>query len=50
MPPIRNLNQMGRLMRESHPSLRDLYQVSCRELDIMVEEAGRDCPAYTADE
>lgn len=34
-----NLNQMGRLMGESHPSLRDLYEVSCRELDIMVEEA-----------
>ena len=26
-------------MRESHRSLRDLYEVSCRELDIMVEEA-----------
>jgi galactokinase len=30
---------MGRLMRESHVSLRDLYQVSCRELDLMVESA-----------
>jgi galactokinase len=26
-------------MRESHRSLRDLYEVSCRELDIMVELA-----------
>jgi galactokinase len=26
-------------MRESHRSLRDLYEVSCRELDIMVEVA-----------
>ena len=34
-----NLDQMGRLMRESHHSLRDLYEVSCRELDVMVEEA-----------
>jgi galactokinase len=34
-----NLGQMGRFMRESHRSLRDLYEVSCRELDIMVEEA-----------
>jgi galactokinase len=34
-----NLDQMGQLMRGSHHSLRDLYQVSCRELDIMVEEA-----------
>jgi galactokinase len=31
----------GRLMDESHASLRDLYQVSCRELDIMVEVARR---------
>ena len=30
---------VGRLMRESHASLRDLYEVSCRELDIMVEAA-----------
>ena len=29
----------GKLMGESHRSLRDLYQVSCRELDIMVESA-----------
>ncbi len=26
-------------MRESHRSLRDLFEVSCRELDIMVEIA-----------
>lgn len=26
-------------MEESHRSLRDLYEVSCRELDIMVESA-----------
>ncbi len=26
-------------MRESHHSLRDLYEVSCRELDVMVEAA-----------
>ena len=30
---------MGELMRDSHRSLRDLYEVSCRELDIMVEAA-----------
>jgi galactokinase len=34
-----DLNQMGRLMRESHLSLRDLYEVSCGELDSMVESA-----------
>lgn len=31
--------RVGQLMRESHHSLRDLYEVSCRELDIMVEAA-----------
>jgi galactokinase len=34
-----NLAQMKELMRQSHTSLRDLYEVSCRELDIMVEAA-----------
>ena len=34
-----DLAQMGELMRESHHSLRDQYEVSCRELDIMVQEA-----------
>ena len=32
-------------MRESHTSLRDLYEVSCRELDIMVE-AAEDLPGF----
>src|SRR5229473_6933095 len=31
--------RFGSLMRESHGSLRDLFEVSCRELDIMVEIA-----------
>ena len=34
-----NLDQMGKLMSESHRSLRDLYEVSCGELDAMVEAA-----------
>ena len=34
-----DLNKVGQFMRESHGSLRDLYEVSCRELDIMVEFA-----------
>ncbi|MGD0986579.1 MAG: galactokinase [Candidatus Sulfotelmatobacter sp.] len=34
-----DLQGFGKLMRESHRSLRDLYQVSCRELDLMVEAA-----------
>jgi galactokinase len=34
------LSRFGELMGQSHRSLRDLYEVSCRELDIMVELAG----------
>jgi len=34
-----DLKSFGERMRESHRSLRDLYEVSCRELDIMVEVA-----------
>jgi len=34
-----DLKGFGELMRESHRSLRDQYEVSCRELDIMVEIA-----------
>jgi galactokinase len=34
-----DLGRVRELMRESHSSLRDLYEVSCRELDIMVEAA-----------
>lgn len=33
------LEGVRELMRESHRSLRDLYEVSCGELDIMVEAA-----------
>ena len=32
-------NLVGKLMGASHTSCRDLYEVSCRELDIMVEMA-----------
>lgn len=34
-----NVAEFGRLMFESHRSLRDDYQVSCPELDLMVEAA-----------
>jgi len=34
-----NLSQLGQLMNASHDSLRDLFEVSCRELDVMVEIA-----------
>jgi galactokinase len=34
-----DLSGFGQRMRASHRSLRDLYEVSCRELDTMVEAA-----------
>jgi len=34
-----DLLRVGKLMRASHDSLRDLYEVSCRELDVMVDSA-----------
>ncbi len=40
-----DLKSFGERMRESHRSLRDLYEVSCRELDIMVE-AAEGLPGY----
>ena len=35
-----DLAEFGRLMNDSHRSLRDDYQVSCRELDRLVEIVG----------
>lgn len=34
-----DLNAFGKLMTASHESLRDLYEVSCKELDTLVESA-----------
>ena len=34
-----DLAQVGKLMHDSHRSLRDLYEVSSRELDLMVESS-----------
>lgn len=34
-----DLEQFGKLMNASHVSLRDDFEVSCRELDILAEEA-----------
>jgi len=34
-----DLEEFGRLMKECHSSLRDDYQVSSRELDLLVESA-----------
>ena len=39
---------LGPLMAESHRSLRDDYEVSCRELDVMVEIASRQHGVYGA--
>jgi galactokinase len=36
-----DLDSFGELMAESHRSLRDDYEVSCRELNIMVELASK---------
>ncbi|MCA1630324.1 MAG: galactokinase [Acidobacteria bacterium] len=36
----RDLWEVGRLMDRSHRSLRDDYEVSCHELDVLVEIAG----------
>ena len=33
------VKEFGRLLNESHQSLRDLYQVSCAELDFIVEQS-----------
>jgi len=35
-----NLEEAGRLVRASHESLRDDYEVSCPELDVMADAAG----------
>jgi galactokinase len=40
-----DLSSVGRLMKDSHASLRDLYEVSCVELDAMVE-AAEGLPGY----
>lgn len=38
-----NMSRFGQLMNESHASLRDDYEVSCEELDTLVELA-TECP------
>ncbi|MCS7205201.1 MAG: galactokinase [Leptospiraceae bacterium] len=37
--PEKTLNKLGKLLVESHYSLKNDYEVSCRELDIIVEES-----------
>ena len=43
-----DLAQAGTLMRASHASLRDDYEVSCKELDVMVEAADNAPGCYGA--
>jgi galactokinase len=43
-----DLNRFGQLMNESHQSLRDDFEVSCRELDLMVDIARKVDGVYGA--
>jgi galactokinase len=43
-----DLERAGRLLNESHASLRDLYQVSSEELDLVTEIARRQPSCYGA--
>jgi galactokinase len=43
-----DLARAGRLMNDSHFSLRDLYEVSCEELDLVTEIARRQPSCYGA--
>jgi galactokinase len=43
-----DLARFGQLMNESHRSLRDLYEVSCGELDALVEAAWQTPGVYGA--
>jgi galactokinase len=44
----KNLNLFGRLMVSSHASLRDDFEVSCKELDLMVQLAEHRVGVYGA--
>src|SRR5208282_5473380 len=43
-----DLERFGMLMEESHASLQNLFEVSCAELDLMVELAHRQPGVYGA--
>ena len=43
-----DLVKAGRLMKDSHVSLRDLYEVSCEELDLVTSLARRQPSCYGA--
>ncbi|XP_075252282.1 galactokinase-like isoform X2 [Convolutriloba macropyga] len=43
-----NLIAIGQLMNQSHASLRDLYEVSCAEIDLLVETSANQSGVYGA--
>jgi galactokinase len=43
-----DIERFGKRMAESHRSLRDLYEVSCAELNLMVDQAGKQEGVYGA--
>jgi galactokinase len=43
-----DLESFGRFMAESHESLHDMFEVSCAELDLMVDLANREAGVYGA--
>jgi galactokinase len=45
---MHDMKSFGRLMYDSHRSLRDDYDVSCRELDLMVDIAQKIPGVYGA--
>jgi galactokinase len=45
---VGRLDQAGRLMNDSHSSLRDLYEVSCEELDLITEIARKQDSCFGA--
>jgi len=45
---VGDIERFGKRMAESHRSLRDLYEVSCRELDLMVDLAYQQKGVYGA--
>jgi galactokinase len=42
----RDLKAFGVIMNQTHKGLRDDYEVSCKELDYLVQTAGYDCRVY----
>jgi galactokinase len=45
---VSNLTHFGELMRQAHISLRDDFEASCKEIDILVELAVKQPGCYGA--